>query len=363
MKKARVQSVDLFRGLTIAAMILVNTPGTWNAIYAPLEHSEWNGLTPTDLIFPFFLFIVGMSISLAYQNADNNKYTYKKILIRSLKIIGLGLFLNLFLPYFPFIENLTIVRIPGVLQRIGFVFLIAAIINLNYSWKSILIIGLCILIIYWIWMGFVPLNGIKPSFERVPNNWSSYLDLKIFGKHTWQPDYDPEGLFSTLPAIVSTLSGILIGNVLINSKGNKLNKFIIYGILMVVLGLIWSIWFPVNKALWTSSFVLITSGLATLFLAVLYFVSDVKKIETGRFSKYMGANAIAIYFVSFFLQKTFELVKVNANQSIHGWLYYTFFTSFITNQKLASLCYALVSVVFYLWFGYFLFKKKIIIKV
>jgi len=135
MKKARVQSVDLFRGLTIAAMILVNTPGTWNAIYAPLEHSEWNGLTPTDLIFPFFLFIVGMSISLAYQNADNNKYTYKKILIRSLKIIGLGLFLNLFLPYFPFIENLTIVRIPGVLQRIGFVFLIAAIINLNYSWK------------------------------------------------------------------------------------------------------------------------------------------------------------------------------------------------------------------------------------
>jgi len=361
--KTRIQSVDLFRGLTIAAMILVNTPGTWNAIYAPLEHSEWNGLTPTDLIFPFFLFIVGMSISLAYRNADNNKYAYKKILIRSLKIIGLGLFLNLFLPYFPFIENLSTVRIPGVLQRIGLVFFIAAVINLNFNWKYILIIGLSILIIYWLWMGFVPLNGIKPSFDRVPNNWANYLDLKIFGKHTWKPDYDPEGLLSTLPAIVSALSGILVGKILINTKNNKLQKFIIYGVLMLVVGLVWNNWFPVNKALWTSSFVLVTSGLATLCFALMYYISDIKKVKMGSIFKYLGTNAISIYFLSYFFEKTFELVRINDNQSIHGWLYHTFFTSFITNQKLASLSYALIAVVFYLWFGYFLFKKQIIIKV
>jgi len=360
---ARVQSVDLFRGLTIAGMILVNTPGTWGAIYAPLEHSTWNGLTPTDLIFPFFLFIVGLSIALAYKNVENTKSAYKKILIRSLKIIGLGMFLNIFLPYFPFIENLSTVRIPGVLQRIGLVFFVAAIINLNFKWKPILFISIGILIIYWLWMGFLPLNGIKPSFDRVPNNWANYLDLKIFGKHTWKVDYDPEGLVSSFPALVSTLSGILIGNILIASKNNKLKLFIIYGFTMLVVGLIWSKWFPINKALWTSSFVLVTSGLATLFLALTYYLADIKKYNFGNIFKYVGANAISIYFLSYFFEKTFELVKVNQEQSIHGWLYHTFFTSFITNPKISSLCFAIVAVIFYLWLGDFLFKKKIIIKV
>ncbi len=362
MKKVRVQSVDLLRGITIAAMILVNTPGTWEAIYAPLEHSAWNGLTPTDLIFPFFLFIVGISISLAYKNAVKSKSVYKKIAIRSLKIIGLGLFLNLFLPYFPFIENLATVRIPGVLQRIGLVFFIAAVINLNFNWKSILIISLSILIIYWVWMAFIPLNGLKPSLERVPNNWANYLDLKIFGKHTWQPDYDPEGLISSLPAIVSSLLGILMGHVLIKSD-NKIQKLVLYGLLMLTLGYIWNEWFPINKALWSSSFVLVTSGFATLGLALMYYIADVKQIAFGSLFKYMGANAIAIYFLSFFFEKTFELVNVSKDESIHSWLYHTFLTSFIDNQKLASLGYALLAVVFYLWFGYFLYKRKIIIKV
>ncbi|MCF6214235.1 MAG: heparan-alpha-glucosaminide N-acetyltransferase domain-containing protein [Flavobacteriaceae bacterium] len=361
--KTRIQSVDLFRGLTIAAMILVNTPGTWGAIYAPLEHSAWHGLTPTDLIFPFFLFIVGLSISLAYKNKVNNAAAYKKIIIRSLKIIGLGLFLNLFLPYFPFIENLETVRIPGVLQRIGVVFLIAAVINLNFSWKSILIISLSILIIYWLWMGFVPLNGMKPSFERVPNNWASYLDLKIFGKHTWRLDYDPEGLLSTFPSVVSSLAGILVGKILMAQGDNKVIKFIWSGIAMLVIGLIWNNWFPINKALWSSSFVLVTSGLATLLLALIYFISDIKKIKIGGIFKHLGTNAISIYFLSYFLEKTFGLVKVNENQSVHQWLYHTFFTSFITNQKLASLSYALVAVALYLWLGYSLFKRKIFIKV
>jgi len=361
--KTRIQSVDLFRGLTIAAMILVNTPGTWNAIYAPLEHSAWHGLTPTDLIFPFFLFIVGLSISLAYKNKLNNAAAYKKIIIRSLKIIGLGLFLNLFSPYFPFIENLSTVRIPGVLQRIGVVFLIAALINLNFSWKSILIISSSILIIYWLWMGYVPLNGMKPSFERVPNNWASYLDLKMFGKHTWRLDYDPEGLLSTFPSVVSSLAGVLVGKILMAPGDNKIIKFIWSGVAMLVIGLIWNNWFPINKALWSSSFVLVTSGLGTLFLALLYYVSDVKKISIGSLFKYMGANAIAIYFLSSVIETTFDSLQVNKTEFIHEWLYHSFFTSFISNQKLASVCYAVMTVLFYLWFGYMLFKRKIIIKV
>ena len=121
----RIQSVDILRGISIAAMILVNTPGDWNHVYTPLLHAHWHGLTPTDLIFPFFLFIVGISISFAYKNAENEKSTYKKITIRSLKLIGLGVFLNLFVPYFPFITDLNTVRIPGVLQRIGIVFFIS----------------------------------------------------------------------------------------------------------------------------------------------------------------------------------------------------------------------------------------------
>jgi predicted acyltransferase len=361
--KTRVQSIDLLRGITIAAMILVNTPGTWDAIYTPLDHSAWHGLTPTDLIFPFFLFIVGLSIAMAYKNAETTKSTYTKIFKRSLKIIGLGLLLNVFLPYFPFIENLSTVRIPGVLQRIGLVFFVAAIIKLNCNRKTILFISISILIIYWLWIGFLPLNGMKPSFDRVPNNWASYLDLKIFGKHTWKVDYDPEGLVSSFPALVSVLSGILIGSILTASKNNKLKQFIIYGVLMTLVGVIWNIWFPINKALWTSSFVLVTSGLATLFFALAYYLADIKKYTYGSLFKYLGSNAIAIYFLSYFLQKTFELVKVNQNQSIHGWLYQTFFTSFISNQKLASVSYAIVAVLFYLWLGYYLFKKKITIKV
>jgi len=361
--KQRIESVDILRGMTIVAMILVNTPGTWSHVYAPLLHAEWHGYTPTDLIFPFFLFIVGMSISFAYQNKSNTIKTYKKIIIRSLKIIGLGLFLGWFLPFVPFFKPFSELRIPGVLQRIGVVFFVVAVLNLNFNWKVLLSIGISILIGYWLWLGYIPLNGELPTFDRAPNNWANYLDVKVFGNHTWKTDYDPEGLVSTLPAIATSISGILIAKILSNYKNNKLIILSVLGVLMLIVGTVWNIWFPINKAIWSSSFVLVTSGWATIILAIVYYITDIRKVKFGAIFKYVGMNAITIFFLSSFISKTFYLTKVNDVQSVHNWLYHTFYTSIISIDKLASMLYALTVVAFYLLLGYVLYKLKIFIKV
>lgn len=359
----RIESVDILRGFTIVAMILVNNPGTWSHVYPPLLHAKWHGYTPTDLIFPFFLFIVGISISLSYRNKPNNKKTYQKIAIRSLKLIGLGLFLSWFLPYFPFLKNLETARIPGVLQRIGVVFFVAAVLNLNFNWKALLFIAFSILMGYWLWLGYIPLNGQTPTFDRAPNNWANYLDVKILGKHTWKTDYDPEGLLSTLPAIATSIIGILIGKSLNYFKDNKIIILSAFGILMILLGHLWNNYFPINKAIWSSSFVLVTAGWGTLILAIIYFITDVKKIKIGTIFKYVGMNAILIFFLSSFIAKSFSLIKVNDTQSVHNWLYTTIYVNNISIDKLASLLYALTIVSFYLLLSYILYKKKVFLKV
>ena len=362
--KNRIESVDILRGLTIVAMIMVNNPGTWAQVYPPLLHAEWHGLTPTDLIFPFFLFIVGISISFAYKNKSNNKSTYKKIVIRSLKLIVLGLFLGWFLPYFPFFKSFETLRFPGVLQRIGIVFFISAILFLNFKWKSLLMITIAILVSYWLFLGFVPLpDGSLPTFDRAPNNWANYLDLKILGNHMWKSDYDPEGILSTFPAIATCISGILIGKILGLTNKRKVFLLFITGVSLLLLGYIWSIWFPLNKAIWSSSFVLVTSGWATVILSGVYYLTDVRSIKFGSIFKYVGTNAITIFFLSGFIAKSFYLTKIGENSNVHSWLFDTFFTFSIVDLKLSSLIYALVTISFYLFLGYYMYKKKIFIKV
>lgn len=362
--KKRIESVDILRGFTIVAMILVNTPGTWAHVYPPLLHAKWHGLTPTDLVFPFFLFIVGISISFAYKNKPNRWTTYKKIIIRSLKLIGLGLFLALFLPYAPFVKDFEILRFPGVLQRIGVVFLISAILFLNCNWKTLFAIGASILLGYWLFLGFVPLpDGSMPTFDRAPNNWANYIDLNILGKHMWQPDYDPEGILSTLPAIVTCISGILIGRILANKIVNKLMYLLVIAVLLLLSGYVFSIWFPINKAIWSGSFVLVTSGWATLTLAVIYYLTDVLQWKIGSIFKYVGSNAITIYFLSSFISKCFHLIKVNPQHSIHSWLYNAIYVQPFLSGKLSSLFYALTVVLFYMLLGYIMYRKKIFIKV
>lgn len=359
--KNRIESVDILRGFTIVAMILVNTPGTWGHVYAPLLHAEWHGLTPTDLIFPFFLFIVGISIHFAYKQKPNTISTYKKIIIRSLKLIGLGLFLVLFLPYPPFLKDFETLRFLGVLQRIGIVFLFSAILYLNCNWKGLLAIACVILIGYWIFLGYIPLpDGTLPTFDRASNNWAMYVDFNLLGKHMWKADYDPEGLLSSLPAVATCITGILMGNLLDTLRDVKF--LIIVAFLLLLSGYMLSIWFPINKALWSSSFVLVTSGWATLILSLIYYLTDVKRLKFGSVFKYVGMNAITIYFLSSFITKIFYLTKVGQT-TIHGWLYNNLYIHDFLSDKLSSLLYALTVVLFYLLLGYVLYKRKLFIKV
>jgi len=360
--KKRIESVDVLRGFVISAMVLVNTPGNWSTIYPPLLHAKWHGLTPTDLIFPFFLFIVGISIHFAYKNSKNSIITYKKITIRSLKLFGLGLFLNLFLPYTPFFNDFETLRFPGVLQRIGVVFFVSSILYLKFRWKTMFTIGTIILIGYWVLLGFIPLpDGTLPTFDRAPDNWANYIDLNILGKHMWQADYDPEGLLSTIPSIVTCISGVLVAKHLDHFKNIK--YLIIIAFILLASGAVFNIWFPINKAIWSSSFVLVTSGWATLILAVVYYLKDIRQIKFGNIFKYVGMNAITIYFLSSFISKTMYLIKTGDNNNLHSYIYNTFFVQSFLSDNLSSLLYGVTVVAFYLSIGYLMFRKKIFIKV
>ncbi len=361
--KNRVISVDIFRGLTIVLMILVNTPGTWSKVYAPFLHAKWHGYTPTDLVFPFFLFIVGTSIAFAYQNKKGTAPTYNKIAVRSLKLIGLGLFLGAFTISFPFVKDFTDIRFPGVLQRIGVVFFFAAVLFINFNWKTL--VGICtvLLVGYWLLMGYVPVEGMESTFERAPNNLANYLDVKVFGTHNYKPDYDPEGLLSTLPSIATSLLGVFTGLILTSKKEKKEMILLGLGVIMVIVGYLWDLVFPINKALWTSSFVMVTAGWANIFLALIYYLSDVRAMKFGSIFKYAGANAITVYFLSSFVSKLFYSIKVDGEMSLHGWLFQNIYVHNFMPMELSSLLYGLTVVSFYMLLAYIMYKKKIFIKV
>ena len=365
----RIISVDIFRGLTIAAMILVNTPGTWSHVYAPFLHAEWHGLTPTDLIFPFFLFIVGMSITFAYSKKKEmgiQSAIYKKIVSRTLKLIFLGLFLAAFTLSFPFIKNLSGLRIPGVLQRIGVVFFIASMLFLHCNWKVLLGIFIAILIIYWLLMTQIPIHGEMPLLTK-ESNLGSVIDLKVLTvDHMWKTLYDPEGILSTLPSIATSIFGMFLGIILLKkgySKQEKLIYFLIIGAIALGIGYLWSASFPLNKALWTSSFVLVTGGWACLIYALIYYIADILGKQTwGRPAIIFGSNAITVYFLSSFTSKCFGLIKLSSGQSLHGYLY-EMLSSVITIPKMSSLIYAIIVILFYYLIAHILYKKKIFIKV
>ncbi len=380
MNKKRFTSIDIFRGLTIAFMIMVNTPGTWRHIYAPLEHAPWHGLTATDLVFPFFLFIVGTSIVFAYHNKRQyvNHQLYSKIIIRSLKIILIGLILAGFIFHFPFVRDLSHLRLPGVLQRIGLVFLLSALLFIRVkNWKWYLMLLILILGGYWYAMTQIKINGEKTSLTP-QNNLASVIDRKVLGKnHMWkhyektgyvQGNYDPEGLLSTLPAIATTILGIFLGLLLVNPRISPYAKLILFvgiGLILWLLGWLWSHSFPLNKRLWTSSYVLYTGGLAYLFFAVIYFIVDILNYQRwGNIFKYLGMNAIAIFTLSVFITKAFYSLHIpGTNKPIHAWLYHHFYTSWLGDNSMASMLYALSVVIFYIFVAWWMYRRKIFIKV
>ena len=362
-KQNRITSVDIFRGITIALMVLVNIPGLRSDTYAPLLHADWHGYTPTDLVFPFFLFIVGISIVFAYKDKKADVATYKKITIRSLKLIGLGLFLGSFTINFPFIKAFSEIRFPGVLQRIGVVFFFGALLFLKLDWKKL--VGLTVLLLtgYWLLMTCVPVAGEVSTFERAPNNLANWLDVKVFGTHNYQPDYDPEGLLSTLPSIASVLLGVFSGLILLSKEQKKGTLLLGLGALFLLTGYLWDMVFPINKALWTSSFVMVTAGWANIILAIIYYLTDVKKIEFGSLFQRTGANAIAVYFLSVFVATLFRSIKVDGEISVHEWLFNTVYVQSFMPLKFSSLLYGLSVVAFYCLLAHLLYKRKIFIKV
>jgi len=364
----RILSVDIFRGLTIAAMILVNNPGSWNHVYAPFLHAEWHGLTPTDLIFPFFLFIVGMSITLAYSKKREQGVggaVYKKITSRSIKLIVLGLILAGFTINFPFFKDFSTLRLPGVLQRIGIVFFISSILFLNVNWKVLVVVFVSILLGYYYIMTQITINGSPPLLTQ-ESNLATLIDTKILTRdHMWK-SYDPEGLLSTIPAISTTLFGILIGLILTNKNVGSVGKirmFLGIGIMALLLGYLLDFIFPINKALWTSSFVLVTSGWACIVFSLIYYVTDIKgNTKWGRPAIVFGSNAITVFFLSGIIARLFGTIKIANGMSIHAALY-ELISTVITSLKLASLLYASMVIVFYYFVALILYKKRIFIKV
>ena len=206
----------------------------------------------------------------SYTGKEVTSNTYKKIAIRSLKLIGLGLFLGAFTLSFPFFKDISAIRIPGVLQRIGVVFFFTAILFINLDWKKLIAVAIMILVGYWIMMGFIPVNDISFTFERAPNNLANYVDLNVLGTHMWKKDYDPEGILSTIPAIASCILGIFTGLILLSKQQKKATILVGVGGSLLIIGHLWDIFFPINKALWTSSFVLVTAGWANIILALIY---------------------------------------------------------------------------------------------
>lgn len=362
MVKERILSVDIFRGATILLMVLVNTPGTWSNVYGPFLHADWHGYTPTDLVFPFFLFIVGTSIAFSYKGRKVNAEVYKKIGVRTLKLIALGVFLGAFIIHFPFFKNFQDIRFPGVLQRIGVVFFFAAILFINLDWKKLIWVTSILLIGYWLLMTLVPVEGIASTLDRAPNNLANWLDVQVFGSHNYKADYDPEGLLSTIPSIASALLGVFTGLILTSKQAKKATILMGLGGSLLIIGHVWDIVFPINKALWTSSFVLVTAGWANLILALIYYLTDVKKIEFGSVFRYAGANAIVIYFLSSFISKIMGQIKVGGT-SLHGWLFQKVYVHDFLALETSSLLYGLSVVLFYSFIGYFLYQRKIFIKV
>lgn len=385
-KKGRLLSLDVFRGMTIAGMILVNNPGTWSDIYPPLRHAQWHGCTPTDLIFPFFLFIVGVAITLSLtkrkERGDDQSALIKNIIRRSAVLFGLGLILA----SFPFVkvwdqgfgaaiasigDTFANIRIPGVLQRIALVYLITAILFLKMSIKNMAWLGGGLLVFYWLIMTLIPVPGVGYANLEPTTNLAAWFDNMILSGHMWSATkvWDPEGLLSTMPAIGTAILGILAGDWIRREhdpKTKALWMFFAANILLLA-GYLWDGFFPLNKSLWTSSYVLYTGGLALHFLTMCYWIIDVLgyKKWAKPFEVY-GMNAITVFFLSGIIGRLLYIIKIpqdgGTSITLKNLLYESIFLP-IFDPINASLAWALTYIIIWLGFMWILYSKKIFIKV
>ena len=423
MTKERLISLDVFRGFTILLMTIVNNPGSWAAIYPPLAHAEWHGCTPTDLVFPFFIFIMGSAIPFAMPTKQFDYLVFNKIIVRSLRIFCLGLFLNYFSriellglegisllllrliitfavayallgnfslkikTYLVFgifaillilaysqIEAFQDVRIPGVLQRIGIVYFFVSLLYLKTNLKTQLLVAASILLGYWLAMGFIPVPGFGAANFEKGTNLAAWLDNLVLEGHLWSysKTWDPEGILSTLPAIATGIFGMFIGKVLNLQipKVEIIKKTAIIGIALLITGLLWSIVFPINKSLWTSSYVLYTAGIATICLTLLYWIIDV--LNYNKWIKLFliwGVNPMIVFFFSGIIPRVLSSIKIQNPEiateeiNLQSYIYNSNIVPIFSNPLDASLTYALVYAVFWSIILWVFYKNKLIFKV
>lgn len=378
-------SLDVFRGITIAAMILVNDPGSWGHIYPPLEHADWNGWTPTDLIFPFFLFIVGVSLTLSFAARIGRGLTRRALVIhvlrRSALIFVIGLFLNAF-PDF----DLSSIRIMGVLQRIALCYLIAGLLYLatfhrepggeqparvRANLRVTAAVAVALLIGYWVLMTFVPVPGYGAGHLGKQDSLAAYVDRALMGGHLWSESvtWDPEGLLSTMPAIASLLIGILAGEWLRSDRRarQKVLGLAAAGLVLLIAGQLWNPFFPINKNLWTSSFVLFTGGCALLALAACYWWVDVRRWRFGVTPCLVfGMNAILGYALAALVAEVsidFEFLHFRGRATtLHGWIYDKFFIPHASpvNASLAFGVFFVFVIFLFLWPFY---RRRIFLRI
>jgi predicted acyltransferase len=389
----RYYSLDVFRGATVALMILVNNPGSGEYVYAPLDHAKWHGCTPTDLVFPFFLFAVGNAIAFVMPRMEQKGTAYflKKIIKRTLLIFLIGLFLN----WCPFLmwsnDNLVFkpwewigndgvvhgVRILGVLQRIAIAYFFASVIIYFFKTKGAFVISAFILLLYWfICFAF----GDKTDPYSLQGFFGTNLDKTILGEpHMYHGEgvaFDPEGIASALTPIVQVIFGYIVGQY-IQQKGKTyemLSNLFVAATVLAFTGLAWSLVFPINKKIWTSSYVLYTTGLAIYTLSVLIFLVEFKNVKNGvtRFFDVFGKNPLFIFVLSGFLPRVLNLIRIKNGVSPtgeaeyvspFGWFYEHVCKNVSQNLKNGSLLYALCIIAFYWLIVYLLDRKKIYIKV
>lgn len=362
-KTERLVSLDFFRGVAIVLMILVNNVG--GDAYKFLRHAMWNGWTLADAVFPFFLWIIGVSMVFSFTKRIKKDQTrgelFKHVLKRSIIIFALGIFLNLF-PYF----NFTTVRISGILQLIAVTYFFASMLFLFTKPKWHVVLTILLLIISGLILKFAPVPDYGPGILEPGKNFAHYIDSTLLKGHMWEQTktWDPEGLFSMFSAISSVLLGILTGHLLI-SKRNKIQKtkfMLSSGIVLIFVGYVLNIWLPINKSLWTSSFSVFMAGLALIFLAISYWLIDVKEYRKWSFPFVIcGLNAITLYLFSSIISKLLFIINVNGD-SLYAFIYQNLYFQLAT-PKNASLLFALTHVLFIYLVAYIMYRKKLFLKI
>jgi len=366
----RLESLDVFRGATIAAMMLVNNPGTWEAVYPPLRHAEWHGWTFTDLIFPFFLWIVGVAMTLSFAKRVARGESKSRLVLHALRRSAVIFALGLFLAGYPFF-SLSTLRIPGVLQRIAVCYLIATLIFLyngvrwQIAWTAVF------LAVYWVLMKLVPVPGYGAGNLDKVGNFAQYVDSLFLSGHMWAATkiWDPEGIVSTLPAVSTTLFGILTGHLLRArwSSEERTAWMFVSGNVLIVAGLALGMWLPINKNLWTSSFAVFMAGMALSTFAFCYWVVDVRGCRKWAkpFSIY-GMNAIAVYVLAGVLARTLGLIKLSSEGgntiTLKEWIFRMFFAP-LASPVNASLLYALCFVLVLYGMAWVMYRRRWFIKI